>query len=481
MPVSVKKNFLYQASYQILLIITPLVTTPYLSRTLGAEGVGMFSYTHAITNYFVMFATLGMANYGVRAIALCGGSREKRSRVFCSAYLCQLGVGVVVLLAYVSYATTAPQGGTFLAVIWGLWVISALMDVSWLLFGVEEFKVPTIRSTVTKLLSLVVIFSFVKSQNDLWIYVLAISGSFFLNQVLIWPFVRRYIDFVKPACCEIIAHLLPNLRLFVPVVAISLYTSLDKILLGAIAGAEQTGYFEYSEKLSKIPMALITAITTVMLPRMSSSVAAGNKQEALSQLENSLWAMLVLAFAFCFGIIAVAPEFAPVFLGDDFAACDDMMAFLAVIIPFVSVSNVLGKQYLLPTLRDTKYTVSLCIGAAVNVAVNLSLIPSLGAMGAVIATVAAELSVMTIQMFIVRNELPLMRYVFNSLPFLVMGMIMAVAVRFSAELFNSIWGHSVQGLVLEVLVGVVVYAVLSVAYCFVTKEKHFKAIVGSRR
>lgn len=477
---SIKRNFIYQASYQILLIITPLITTPYLSRTLGADGVGVFSYTHAITNYFVMFATLGMTNYGARAIAACGDDRAKRSRVFCGAYLCQLGVGILAIALYIIYALTIPQGGLLLVLIWGLWVISAVIDVSWLLFGVEEFKVPTIRSVVTKILSLVVILLFVKTRSDLWVYVIAISGSFFLNQVMIWPFVRRYVDFVLPSRTEVVSHLLPNIRLFIPVLAISLYSSMDKILLGAIAGDVQTGYFEYSERLSKIPMALITAMTTVMLPRMSSSVALGDRVKAIKQLENSLWVMMVLAFAFCFGIIAIAPEFAPVFLGEDFAKCDTMMAVLAIMIPLVAMSNVLGKQYLLPTFRDNKYTASLCAGAAVNVAVNLCLIPSMGAMGAVIATIAAELCVMLAQMVIVHRELPLGRFCKNFVPFLCLGLIMAIAVRVVAEYLNGLWGLSVQGLVLEVLVGAGVYSVLVLLWCLITKDVHFKTVVKRR-
>lgn len=478
---SVKVNFAYQASYQVLLILTPLITTPYLSRTLGAEGVGLFSYTHAITNYFVMFATLGMSNYGVRAVAACGDDRKKRSRVFCSAYLCQLAVGVIVLTAYAIYAFLFPQGGILVSLIWGLWVISALLDVSWLLFGVEEFKVPTIRSIITKIMSLVVIFAFVKSSEDLWIYILAIAGSFLLNQLFVWPFVSRYIDFVKPTFQESVSHLLPNLRLFIPVIAISLYTSMDKILLGAIAGEAQTGFFEYSEKLSKIPMALITAMTTVMLPRMSSSVASGDRAKAVAQLDNSLWVMLTLAFAFSFGIAAIAPEFAPVFLGEEFAECDIIMIVLAAIIPLISLSNVLGKQYLLPTFRDGKYTASLCAGAAVNIAVNLSLIPGMGAMGAAIATVAAELTVAFVQVIIVRSELPLARYLKNAIPLFASGALMALAVRVAADQFNALWGLSIQGLAAEVLIGAVTYMLLICAWCVISKDPHFAYLTGSNR
>lgn len=479
---SLKSNFLYQASYQILLILIPLVTTPYLSRVLGAEGVGTFSYTQAIANYFVMFATLGMSTYGVREIAAAGEDRTARSRTFCSAYASQLLVAIVVVIAYGLYIAFAqPGGGVLVALVWGLWVASAAIDISWLLFGVEEFKIPTLINIATKLATLIIIFGFVRGPEDLWLYCLAISGSLAANQVLLWPLVRRYVVFVRPRWREVVRHFKPNFVLFIPVIAISLYTSMDKILLGVMAGMEQTGFFEYSEKLSRMPLAIIMAMGTVMLPRMTSSLADGRRDEALELLENSVWAMMAMAFALAFGIAAIAPEFAPVFLGEEFASCDVIMMILAVIIPVISMTNVIGRQWLIPMQRDRFYTISVCIGAAVNILVNVVLIPSFGALGAAVATVAAEVAVLIAQMLFARGELPFGRYFLNAVPFAVIGAIMLVLVRISAGLFHGIWGLSVQGLILEVLVGVLVFVILAVFWIIVTHDQRAKVIFSSRR
>lgn len=475
---SVKANFAYQATYQILLILIPLITTPYLSRTLQAQGVGTFSYSQAVASYFVMFAMLGMSTYGVREIAAAGDNSEQRSKTFWSAYFSQLITGLIACIAYVCYMLFFdPAGGLIIALVWGFYIISAPLDVSWLLFGVEEFRIPTLRSIITKLATLVVIFGFVHEPSDLWIYCLAISGSFFANQVLIWPFVHRYVDWIRPTWSEVARHFKPNCVLFIPVIAISLYTSMDKILLGQLAGMQQAGFFEYSEKLSKMPMAVVTALGTVMLPRMTAELSAGRRESALVLLEESVWAMLAMAMALAFGIAAIAPEFAPVFLGDEFASCDSIMIILAIIIPIISATNIIGRQYLVPTGRDSRYTASVCIGAIVNIGVNLTLIPTIGAMGAAIATVAAEASVLFVQAISVRSELPLYRYVKNALPFFVIGMIMAAVVRFAANYMNERLGLTAFGLGLEILVGVVVFVVLSLIWCLATKDSHFKKLV----
>lgn len=478
---NLKKNYLYQATYQLLLIIVPLITTPYLSRVLGASQVGVYSYTYSIANYFVMFATLGMSTYGVREIAACGGDRESRSKAFWEMYAVQALVSVVCIVAYGVYSFANPKGGFIVAAVWGMWVVSALLDVTWMFFGVQEFKMPTIRSIVTRLLSVVVIFGFVRGPEDLWIYCAAIAGSFLLNQALLWPFVCKYVDFVIPKPKAALRHLAPNLRLFIPVIAISFYVTLDKVMLGAMAGMTQAGYFEYSEKLSRMPMALVTAVGTVMLPRMTVELNSGNRRKSLSLLEGSIWAMLMMAFAMMFGIIGIAHEFAPVFLGIEFSSCDEIMCVLALIIPVVSTTNVLGRQYLLPTGRDTMFTLSVCMGALVNICFNLILIPVAGAMGAAISTVCAEVSVLILQVVMTKRELPLCVYAKNALPFAVSGFLMMLAIRFSAAIFASMWGTGVVTLALEVCVGFVIYLILVCIWCLSSHNKYFLPFIMSIR
>lgn len=475
---SLKRNFLFNSAYQLLQVLTPLITTPYLARVLGPTQSGVFSYTQAITNYFVLFATLGISTYGVRAIAQCGDDRAKRSQIFWGAYGSQVLSGCTSLACYLIYGVFVHEGGVLITLLWGLWVLFAVLDVSWLLFGCEEFKIPTMRSMLTKILSLVFIFVFVKSENDLWLYVLAIAGSFFLNGIIVWPFVWRYVDFERPAASDVWKHLKKNLGLFVPVIAVSVYTTLDKIMLGAMSSSDQVAFFSYSERISRLPLNVITALGVVMMPRMSHLLIERKQEEALSLLKSSMWVMLAASMALAFGISAVASEFAPVFFGAGYESCADIMTFLVVIIPVISVTNVIGKQYLLPLSRDGEYTFSLIVGAVVNVTVNLALIPHLGALGAAIGTIAAETSILVVQVFCVRGELPLTVYVRGALPFLTIGAIMYIGIRMLAgTLLASNWSTALS-LVAEVLAGGGFFMVSSAMFCMLTQNSEFKRIFG---
>lgn len=477
---SVKRNFAYQAFYQILAIIVPLITTPYLSRTLGTHGVGIYSYTYSVTNYFVMFAVLGMSRYGIREIARVSGEdqRAERSRVFWGAYAVQLMSGVLSLLAYLLYIPTVTAENLVPSIVWTTWVASAVFDVSWLLFGMEEFKVPTTISSLSKLATLALIFGMVRGPGDAWVYCLAIGAMYLVNQLALWPLVHRYVDFCRPTWAEVRQHIRPNLVLFIPVIAISLYVSMDKVMLGVMSNLDQVGLYEYSEKLSKLPLAVITALGTVMMPRMTAALAEGKRVEALRLLETSIWAMLAMACALAFGIAAIAPEFSVVFLGEQFAECDTLMAVLSIVVPVISVTNVLGEQYLLPSGKDNLFTASVCVGAVVNIMLNLVLIPMFQAMGAAISTVVAELAVMVAQGIMVRGELPLATYAKNALPFVVIGALMAAVVRAVADQLDSIWGMTPVGLALEIMVGGAVFALGALAWMVVSKDRNFRAILG---
>lgn len=477
---SLKKNFAFNSAYQLLQVITPLVTTPYLARVLGPEQSGVFSYTQSITNYFVLFATLGISTYGVRAIAQCGDDRRLRSKVFWGAYASQLISSGLAALAYVAYAVFIHEGGMLITLLWSLWLIFAAMDVSWLLFGCEEFKIPTIRSTATKLLSLVFIFAFVKTRDDLWLYVLAISGSFFLNGIIVWPFVRRYVDYVRPSASEVKRHLRGNIGLFVPVIAVSVYTTLDKIMLGVMSSEEQVAFFSYSERISRLPLSVLQALGVVMMPRMSYLLMEGQREKALGLLKNSIWIMLAASMALAFGISAVAPEFVPVFLGEGYGPCVGIMTFLVVIIPVISVTNVIGKQYLLPLSRDREYTLSLIVGAAFNVAVNVILIPRMGAAGAAIGTIAAEVSILVVQVACVRGELPLMSYSRSSLPFVLIGAVMFISLRVMEAALVDIVSAPIL-LFLEIGAGIFIFVALSILLLLMMRLGGMRGWLSNKR
>ena len=458
---SIKRNFAYNVAYQVLALVLPLVTSPYLSRVVGPEGMGTYSYTFSIAYYFVMFAMLGVNNYGNREVARERGDRAAMSRTFWEIWALQLCLGVVAVAVYLAYALGT--SGSAVAIVWALYVASSALDVNWLFFGLEEFQVTVGRNFVVKIVTFVLTFVVVRGEGAVLAYCALMSASLLMSVLVLWPFVRGRVDWARPTVRGIISHVPGNLVLFVPVVAISLYTVLDRVMLGHMSTMSETGYFENALKLSQMPFTLVAALGTVMLPRMSALISQGRKAEGERYLGLSMRFAMALSLALSLGLAGVAPVFAPVFFGGAFAPAAPVIVVLMVNMPFMAWANVLRTQYLIPAGRDRAYVLSVIVGAVVNVAVNLLAIPAYGAIGAAWGSTAAEVAVCAVQVFAVSGELPQRGWVWACAPYAVAGVIMFAVVR----AIGGALGVTVSSLATQVVVGGLVYAAL--CWCWMAK------------
>lgn len=453
---SLKKNVAYNFAYQLLILVLPLVTAPYLARVIGAEGVGVYSYSYSVATYFVYFVKLGLDNYGNRSIAAVQNDRKARSQRFWEIYAMQVACFVVAGGAYEAYALVI-SGEPVVALLQGLYVLSALFDVNWFFFGMEQFRLTVIRNTVVKTLTAAAVFVFVRDAGDIEAYVAVMCAGFLVSQLALWPFLGKFVDLAKPTLSGVMRHVRPNLVLFVPVVAVSVYNILSRIVLGAMAGSDAVGYFDNAAKIVQVPTALVTAVGTVMLPRTSALVSKGELDAAARHTERTLVYVMAFTSVAAFGIPIVARPFTELFYGVGFGLTAGCMAVLSVTIPLLGFGNVVRTQYLIPMARDRVFLWSAVCGAAANVAVNLVLIPRLGCLGAAFGSVAAEVSVLLYQLFMVRKEIPLRRYLKIACSFLVAGAVMALVLVPLPPM-----GSDMLDVVVPVCAGLALFAVLCV-------------------
>lgn len=469
---SIKKNFSYNIIYQVLIIILPLITAPYISRTIGAEGSGIYSYTYSIANYFALFAMLGLNNYGNRSIAKCKDDKEKLSREFSSIYSLQIITSVLVILVYVIYISLFDNKYFTNALIQLIYLVSTCFDINWLFFGLEKFKLTVTRNTIIKILSAISIFIFVKDKNDLIVYTIIMAGTTLITQLSLWPFLRKEIKFIKPRFKDIVKHIKPNLILFIPVIAVSIYKVMDKIMLGNMSTMEDVGYYEYADRITNIPLTFITALGTVMLPRVSNLVSKGEKSKIKFYFDKSMQFVLFLSIAICFGLIVVAPEFVPIYLGEEFAQSGTIVQCLSFTIIFAACANVIRTQYLIPNEKDKSYIVSVSVGAIVNFVINMILIPKYQAVGAAIGTVFAEFSVMLVQIIAVIKEIDLKKYLKYFIRFIVSGLVMYILL---ISLDNLIFNKYIL-IAVQVLLGILVYFTLN--YKFILENIQYIPVLN---
>lgn len=470
---SLKKNIVYNVLYQILAVIVPFITSPYLARVLGAEQIGVYSFTYSIAFYFMILSMLGISNYGNRTIAQVRTSREHLNQEFSNIYAVQLTCALVMTISYLIYATVFVNSFQIVAYIQVLHVLSYATDVSWFCYGLEEFRITVARNSFVKLLTLISIFTFVKSPNDIYLYTFIMAGSTLLGQLITWPFLLKQVNFVRPSFGKIKKHMKPIIILFFPVLAVSIFSFLDKIMLGMYSSLKETAFYENSDKIISIPKALIQAFGAVMLPRTVHLLSIGEEQKSLEYVDKTMWVALVITMGCAFGLSGVSATFAPVYWGEEFRASSQIIAGMTPALVFSAFGNVIRTQFLIPRSFDKEYTVSLLYGAIVNILINILLIPKIGAMGAVIGTIVAELVLCCYQTWIARNYLHIREYLINAGILFLIGSVMYMVLI----LISSILPISLLTLIIEIIVGALIYISLLILYIFFSKNR---VIIGLR-
>ena len=466
----VVKNYLYNLSYQILVLIVPLITTPYVSRVLGAKGVGTFSYTNSIVQYFILFGCIGLNLYGQREIAYVQHEKEKRDKVFWELVILRIiTVSISLTVFYLTLASHGKYASVFF--IMCLDILASMVDISWFFQGIEDFKKIVVRNFIIKIVGVALIFLFVKSSDDLLLYVICHSATLFLGNLSMWAYIPKLVGKVKVRELEIKKHIRPTIVLFLPQIATSVYTVLDKTMIGFLTGVEEeVAYYEQGQKIVKIVMTLVTSLGTVMMPRVANLFKQNEIDKVKSYLSKSFRFVLFLSFPMMFGLMAVSCNIVPWFFGSGYDKVIPNMMVIAPILLIIALSNIIGIQYLLPNGRQKEFTISVVTGCVVNFSLNLLLIPLFLSIGAAIATVIAEISVTGVQVYFTRKDFNFGKIISSNKHYIISSLIMFVPIYLLARYLPS----SIVNTFICVSVGGLIY----VGLLFVMKDETLFEAIG---
>lgn len=454
---SIKKNFIYSTLYQILNIIIPLITAPYVSRVLGAEGIGIQSYTTSVQYIFLLIAALGTVSYGTREISMHRNNLYERSKLFweieimivCTTGIALSGWGVLCLFS--------PRYKSIYCVL-AIGILANMFDISWFFNGIEQFKLTVVRNSAFKILGIILTFVCIKSKNDLLLYIFITVLTTLLSNISLLPYMKRYLVKVDFKKLKFKKHFRETLVYFVPTIATSVYTVLDKTLLGVITNdAVQNGYYQQAEKVVNLAKSIVfTSINSVVGVRNSYLFSEKRFDEIHDKIEMSLNFIFFMGFACCFGIMGVAKTFVPMFFGLGYTPVIGLLYMFSPIIVIIGVSNCLGSQYYTPCGKRKESTYYLIVGAVANLCLNLIFIPYFGAEGAAVASVIAETIVSILYVKFSCGYANLSILIKTGSKKLIAGIIMFIVVFSMNELkFNSF-----VLLALQVTIGALIYGIM---------------------
>ena len=467
---SIAKNYIYNLIYQMLTIVLPVITTPYLSRVLGAEAIGIYGYTLSIVTYFVLFGSLGIAMYGQREIAYVQGNQEKESKAFWEIVLLKL---TTLTISAVTFYITFCMRGDYVVYyrILILELVSSALDISWFFQGIEDFGKTVIRNLVVKTLSLICIFAFVKSPADLGKYFLIYTASNALGNLTMWFYIPKMVKKIKIQELDYKKHIKPILALFIPQIATQVYVVLDKTMIGNITkNMTEVGFYEQAQKIVKTLMLVVTALGTVMSSRIANAFAENKTEDIKKYLKQSFDIVWMLGIPAMFGVMAVASKMVPWFYGDGYEPVINLLIATSPILLIIGLNSVTGVQYLIQAKKQKAYTISVTVGAIINVILNLILINMIGTIGAVVASLAAECSIFAIHLIYMRKDVNILEIFKDSIKYLISGIIMYFVVRQVTKLLPV----SIVNTFLEGLIGAIVYF----AILLILQDKFLKDIIN---
>lgn len=464
------KNYVYNLLYQILVVVLPIITTPYITRIFSSQELGDYGYYSSIVTYFILLATLGVTNYGTKVIS---GHRNEINKNFWGIYSLQLGATILSISLYCIFCVNLPPMQNPVAYILGLSLVSKGLDISWLFQGLEDFRKITVRNITVKLIGVISIFLFVKSTNDLYLYVFLLTIFELLGQLSMWLPAREFIG--KPHVDLEYAwyHLKPIILLFLPQIAISLYVTLDRTMLGVLASTKDVGIYDQALKLVNILLTLVTSLGSVMLPRVANLLATNNHEEVNKMHEISFLVYNLIIFPIMAGMLIVNDDFVQFFLGQDFQDARFAIAIMIFRMFFIGWTNIMGIQILIPHNKNKEFMISTTVPAITSVGLNLLFLPKLGYMGAAIVSVLTEAFVWAIQLFFTRKyikDVP----IFGSM----MKIILASAIMYGLLLVSKTVIHfspTINVLAFAVIGGIIyLFAILSLK---VVDVKELKQII----
>lgn len=444
---SLKRNFLYNCIYKVSELLFPMITFPYVSRILMADGIGHVNFFNSIIQYIVMFASLGIPMYAIREIARVRNNKEELSRTTIEILLLFLFLSIIgyVVVGLLTCTIAQITADIPLFLILSVSIFFTAIGCEWFYQGIEDFRYVTIRSLCTRVLGVVLLFIFVKDKTDIYWYALYLVFGVLGGNIFNFLRLRRYKIFsnIKIKDLHPFHHLRPALHVFALNLIISIYIQLNTVMLGFLSTETAVGLFTASSKLSHVMLGIGGALGNVMIPRMSNLVGENNEKEFKQLSEVSMKFIVMVSLPICVGLTILAPSLIQMFCGETYYNAVLGLQILSPIVLAIGMSNVMGYQILYPLGKINIVMLTTGIGAFVNLLLNFILIPKYAQNGAAVATTIAEIAVTICMLCVGRNyfyfNLKNNSYLYYLISTIIMGLVIIVCDGFLSNPFaNSI-------------------------------------------
>jgi len=392
-----EKNIFYNVLLAVSQVLFPLITFPYLARTLGPEHIGLINFAESFAKYFVVLAALGIPIYGVREIAKHADDMQKRSSIFWEVFginlFCTILFSVLFYLS-IQIAPTLHQYASLFQ--WAIvYFVLQMFNLEWFFSGMGAFKFIALRSFFIRLLFILSVFIFIKSQSDYLKYMQMQVGLSLILALINFVRLKKTVHYSKQvfAALNLKQHMQPLLVLFLTIFSISIYFSLDTVLLGFLADNESVGYYSTALKLTKLVIAVLSAISAAMFPSIMNYFHQKDFDKFNSLVQDGFFLLVSLSLPLVIVFCGCAPEIVEILFGTSFHRAILPLQITSPLILIVSLSTIFGFQVLSALAKDKLILLSAIYGMSISVVLSFLLVPVFKEMGSAIAILVTEIVV----------------------------------------------------------------------------------------
>ncbi len=388
---SIKKNFAYKSVLTLSTYLINFITFPYVARVLGVERFGLVNFVDNTVNYFLLFATMGVGLLGVREIAAVKEDKKRRDQVYSSMLALNLLFTLVSLGIYLLCVVTVPKLCQYdeLFYIGTAKVLFTVFLVEWFFTGVENFRYITLRSILIKVLYIISVFLFVRDTSDYRLYFILTVGVVVLNALINQLYIREFVR-VRWNNIQLFKYLKQNVTLGIYTLMTSMYLTFNVMYLGLVSNNTEVGYYTTAFKLYSVVLGFFTAFTNVMLPRMSSLLANGEKDRFQELVNRSFSVMSTCCIPLILCSMIMAPQIVYILSGPGYEGAILPMRIIMPAAFAVGVAQVLAIQVLMPMKKDKVLLVASIIGAVVSLLINLLVVPYIESVGSAVVLLCSE-------------------------------------------------------------------------------------------
>lgn len=467
---NIKINYFYNLLTQLLNIFIPLITSPYLAKTIGAAGIGRYSYTQSLVTLFISFGVMGASSFFAREIAYRRDSKKECSILFWEAVLLKNFTLFFSVLVYGLIIFVQPKVYHALLIIQVIDFFAELIDINWFYTAKEKFKNIFFCNLFIKLISIILLFECVKSIHDLEIYAIIVSACNLIGKLVLWKGINKsllkiHFDELKP-----LKHFKEVFIVFLPQIATLIYTILDKIMLGVISHSDvENGYYAQGQNIVKMLLTVITSLSAVLMPRMANLFIKDNEEQIKLYLLNALKFVWLIATPMMMGIILLSKTFVIWFLGIQFEKVALLLCISAPLTLIIGLSSVINTAYLFPANRQKLITCILFLGSGINFLLNLVMIPKWQSIGATIATVCSEAIITIIMTVFLTRMIRIKVLIEISLKYVFSSVVMFIVLYQTCNFVE----YTLLNILLIVIKGVIFYFLT----LFVLREEYVVNLV----